>query len=76
VTHGENLRVLIFGENASEVESLATLLRASAHTLQTDYTREAGDPAPLWQYGVDFMQGNLLQEPGRQPGYDFAGGIA
>lgn len=76
MTHGENLRVLIFEENASEAESLANLLRESVHSLQTDFVEEAGGLALLWQYGMEYIQGNFIQQPDRQPDDDFAGETA
>jgi len=44
VSHGENLRVLIFGENASEAESLASLLKNSGQPLQSALVNETGRP--------------------------------
>ena len=91
MTHGENLRVLIFEEITSEAESLASLQRESACSLHmaviseagmhgkqcnAECVEKAGDLALLWQYGVDIIQGSFLQEPNRQPGYDFTGKIA
>jgi EAL domain-containing protein (putative c-di-GMP-specific phosphodiesterase class I) len=37
---------------------------------------EAANLALLWQSGVDYIQGNFVQEPSRVLGYDFEGEIA
>jgi len=49
VTHGENLRVLIFEESACEAASLACLAGESGRPLQTGLASGAGKPgiAPI-----------------------------
>jgi EAL domain-containing protein (putative c-di-GMP-specific phosphodiesterase class I) len=34
---------------------------------------DAADLAMLWQYGVDLIQGNFVQEPDRKLEYNFEG---
>ena len=42
MAHGENLHILIFGEDADSAESLANLPGKTGHMLQLDHVSEAG----------------------------------
>jgi EAL domain-containing protein (putative c-di-GMP-specific phosphodiesterase class I) len=56
----------------------AILELANEHDKQTiaECVDDAGSLAQLWQYGVDFIQGNFVQEPSKDLEYDFEGEIA
>ncbi|MGD8874596.1 MAG: EAL domain-containing protein [Gammaproteobacteria bacterium] len=63
-------------ENQSQVKSVVSLARKHGKKCIAEHVEEAADLALLWQYGVDFIQGNFVQEPSRQLSYDFEGEIA
>ena len=63
-------------ESQEQVRGIVRLARTHGIKCIAECVEEAGDLALLWQYGVDFIQGNFVQEPDRQLGYDFAGEIA
>jgi EAL domain-containing protein (putative c-di-GMP-specific phosphodiesterase class I) len=37
---------------------------------------DASDLAKLWEYGVDFIQGNFVQEPSKDLEHDFGEELA
>ena len=63
-------------ENQARVQAILEL--ATEHDKQTiaECVDDAGSLAQLWQYGVDFIQGNFVQEPSKDLEYDFEGEIA
>jgi diguanylate cyclase (GGDEF)-like protein len=63
-------------ENQARVQAILEL--ANEHDKQTiaECVDDAGSLAQLWQYGVDFIQGNFVQEPSKDLEYDFEGEIA
>ena len=63
-------------ENQARVQAILEL--ANEHSKQTiaECVDDAGSLAQLWQYGVDFIQGNFVQEPSKDLEYDFEGEIA
>ncbi len=63
-------------ENQVQVKGIVMLARKHGIKCVAECVEEAGDLALLWQYGVDFIQGNFVQEPSKQHGYDFEGEIA
>ncbi|HYQ72487.1 MAG TPA: EAL domain-containing protein [Gammaproteobacteria bacterium] len=63
-------------ENQGQVKEIVTLAKSHGQRCVAECVEEAGDLALLWQYGVDFIQGNFVQEPNRQPGYEFGGEVA
>jgi EAL domain-containing protein (putative c-di-GMP-specific phosphodiesterase class I) len=63
-------------ENQEQVKDIVRLAGEHGIKCIAERVEEAGDLALLWQYGVDFIQGNFVQEPSRQQTYDFEGEIA
>ena len=41
-----------------------------------EHVHGPSDLALLWQYDIDFIQGNFVQEPSRELGYNFEEEIA
>jgi multidomain signaling protein FimX len=63
-------------ENQAQVKGIVRVAGELGKKCVAECVEEAGDLALLWQYGVDFIQGNFVQEPSKQLGYDFEGEIA
>jgi len=63
-------------ENQAQVKGVVSLAHKHGKKCIAEHVEEAGDLALLWQYGVDFIQGNFVQEPSRHLSYDFEGEIA
>jgi len=63
-------------ENQTRVQSIVDLARTKEITCIAERVDDAADLAKLWQYGVDFIQGNFVQEPSKEYGYNFEGEIA
>jgi diguanylate cyclase (GGDEF)-like protein len=63
-------------ENQAQVKGIVRIAAEQGKKCIAECVEEAGDLALLWQYGVDFIQGNFVQEPSKQLGYDFEGEIA
>ena len=63
-------------ENQAQVKGVVSLAHKHGKKCIAEHVEEAGDLALLWQYGVDYIQGNFVQEPSRHLNYDFEGEIA
>ncbi len=63
-------------ENQAQVKGLVRLAHEHGKKCIAEHIEEADDLALLWQYGVDFIQGNFVQEPSKHLSYDFEGEIA
>jgi len=63
-------------ENQAQVKSVVHLAHEHGKKCIAEHVEEAGDLALLWQYGVDFIQGNFVQEPSKHLSYDFEGEVA
>jgi EAL domain-containing protein (putative c-di-GMP-specific phosphodiesterase class I) len=63
-------------ENQTQVKGVVSLAHENGKKCIAEHVEEAGDLALLWQYGVDFIQGNFVQEPSRHLSYDFEGEVA
>jgi diguanylate cyclase (GGDEF)-like protein len=63
-------------ENQAQVKGVVSLAHKHGKKCVAEHVEEAGDLALLWQYGMDFIQGNFVQEPSRRLNYDFEGEIA
>jgi len=63
-------------ENQAQVKGIVRTASEHGKKCIAERVEEACDLALLWQYGVDFIQGNFVQEPSKQLDYDFAGEIA
>jgi diguanylate cyclase (GGDEF)-like protein/PAS domain S-box-containing protein len=63
-------------ENQSRVKAIIELAKEHGKVCIAECVDDAGSLARLWQYGVDFIQGNFVQEPSKYLNYDFEGEIA
>jgi diguanylate cyclase (GGDEF)-like protein/PAS domain S-box-containing protein len=63
-------------ENQSKVKAILELAKEHGKECIAECVDDAGSLAQLWQYGVDFIQGNFVQEPSKDLDYDFEGEIA
>ena len=63
-------------DNQEKVKSLVELARSYEKLCVAERVDDAGDLAILWQYGMDLIQGNFVQEPHKELEYDFQGEIA
>jgi len=63
-------------EDQSRVKALIELAHESDIQCIAECVDNPGSLALLWQYGVDLIQGNFIQEPDRELAYDFEGEIA
>jgi diguanylate cyclase (GGDEF)-like protein len=63
-------------EYQSRVKALIELAHESDKLCIAECVDSPGSLAILWQYGVDLIQGNFVQEPDRELAYDFEGEIA
>ena len=63
-------------EHQSKVQEIIELAREDGRQCIAECVDDAGSLAHLWQTGVDFIQGNFVQEPCKNIDYDFAGETA
>lgn len=63
-------------ENQLKVKAILELANEHGKECIAECVADAGSLAQLWQYGVDFIQGNFVQEPSKNLDYDFEGEIA
>ncbi|MGD2055424.1 MAG: bifunctional diguanylate cyclase/phosphodiesterase [Gammaproteobacteria bacterium] len=63
-------------EALNKVRAIIELAKEAGMQCVAERVDEAANLALLWQSGVDYIQGNFVQEPGRELGYDFEGEIA
>jgi diguanylate cyclase (GGDEF)-like protein len=63
-------------EDQARVKALIGLAHENEKQCIAECVDNPGSLAILWQYGVDLIQGNFVQEPGRELAYDFEGEIA
>jgi len=63
-------------ENQSRIKAILELAKEHGKQTVAECVDDAGNLAQLWQYGVDFIQGNFVQEPCKELEYDFEGEIA
>jgi diguanylate cyclase (GGDEF)-like protein len=62
--------------NQSRVKAILELAKEHGKECIAECVDDAGSLAQLWQYGVDSIQGNFVQEPSKELNYDFEGEIA
>ena len=62
--------------NQSRVKAIIELAKEHGKECIAECVDDAGSLAQLWQYSVDFIQGNFVQEPSKNLDYDFEGEIA
>jgi diguanylate cyclase (GGDEF)-like protein len=63
-------------EQQSKVQEIIELAREGGQQCIAECVEDAGSLAHLWQTGVDFIQGNFVQEPCKNIDYDFEGETA
>ena len=63
-------------ENQSKVKALLKLAKEHGKESIAEGVDDTGSLTQLWQYGVDLIQGNFIQEPCKDLEYDFEGEIA
>jgi diguanylate cyclase (GGDEF)-like protein/PAS domain S-box-containing protein len=63
-------------DNQVMVKSILDTARSMNKQCIAEYVQDAHSLAVLWQSGIDFIQGNFLQEPSENLTYDFTGEIA
>jgi diguanylate cyclase (GGDEF)-like protein/PAS domain S-box-containing protein len=63
-------------EHQSKVQEIIELAREDGRQCIAACVDDAGSLAHLWQTGVDFIQGNFVQEPCGNIDYDFTGETA
>jgi diguanylate cyclase (GGDEF)-like protein/PAS domain S-box-containing protein len=63
-------------EHQSKVQEIIELAREDGRQCIAACVDDAGSLAHLWKTGVDFIQGNFVQEPCKNIDYDFAGETA
>ena len=64
------------GQHQSQVNALIELAHENGMQCIAVCVDNPGNLAILWQYKVDLIQGNFVQEPDRELAYDFKGEIA
>jgi len=60
-------------EHQVKVKEIIALAREHDRQCVAECVDDAGGLAYLWQTGVDFIQGNFVQEPSKNVDYDFEG---
>ncbi|UCC55883.1 MAG: EAL domain-containing protein [Gammaproteobacteria bacterium] len=60
-------------EQQEKLKSVIDLARKSDIPCVAECVDSASDLAKLWEFGVNFIQGNFVQEPGRNLAHDFEG---
>jgi diguanylate cyclase (GGDEF)-like protein len=63
-------------EHQARVKEITELARELGKQCIAECVDDAGSLAHLWQSGVDFIQGNFIQEPCKTIAYDFEGETA
>ncbi len=63
-------------ENQSRVKAILELAHELGKETVAECVDDAASLAQLWQLGVDYIQGNFVQEPCKDLEYDFEGEIA
>jgi diguanylate cyclase (GGDEF)-like protein len=63
-------------ENQARVRSVLDFARSNKTQCIAERVDDASSLVMLWQYNVDYIQGNFVHEPGKLPDYDFEDAIA
>ncbi|HHJ17714.1 MAG TPA: EAL domain-containing protein [Gammaproteobacteria bacterium] len=63
-------------DNQAVVKSILDTAKSMNKQVIAEYVQDAHSLAVLWQSGIQFIQGNFLQEPSEALDYDFSGEIA
>jgi EAL domain-containing protein (putative c-di-GMP-specific phosphodiesterase class I) len=59
-----------------KVREIVSLAHETGKQCVAEHVHGPNDLALLWQYDIDFIQGNFVQEPSRELGYKFEDEIA
>jgi diguanylate cyclase (GGDEF)-like protein/PAS domain S-box-containing protein len=62
--------------NQSKVREIVTLAHENGKQCVAEHVHGPSDLALLWQYDIDFIQGNFVQEPSKELDYNFEEEIA
>ena len=63
-------------EHQDRVRKIVSLAHGAEMQCVAEHVHGPRDLALLWQYDIDFIQGNFVQEPSRELGYNFEEEIA
>jgi len=63
-------------DNQAMVRSILATANSMNRQCIAEYVQDAHSLAVLWQSGIQFIQGNFLQEPSEALDYDFSSEIA
>ncbi len=63
-------------DNQAMVKSILETARSMNKQCIAEFVQDAHSLAVLWQSGIDYIQGNFLQEPSESLDYDFSSEIA
>ncbi len=63
-------------DNQATVKSILDTASSMNKECIAEYVQDAHSLAVLWQSGIDYIQGNFLQEPSEALNYDFSGEVA
>ncbi len=63
-------------DNQAMVKSILDTANSMNKQCIAEYVQDAHSLAVLWQSGINFIQGNFLQEPSEALNYDFTGEVA
>lgn len=63
-------------EQQGKIKTFINLARKFNIQCVAERVDDAGDLAKLWEYGMDFIQGNFVQEPSKELEHDFEGELA
>ncbi|VAW76431.1 FOG: PAS/PAC domain [hydrothermal vent metagenome] len=63
-------------DNQAVVKSILETANSMNKQCIAEYVQDAHSLAVLWQSGINFIQGNFLQEPSENLSYDFTGEVA
>lgn len=63
-------------ENQGKITAILELAKETGKQCVAERVDDAANLALLWQFGMDYIQGNFVQEPSKELGYDFEGEIA
>lgn len=58
-------------ENKEKVKAITEQAHANGKQTIAEFVEDAASMSVLWQFGVNFVQGNFLQEPEKVLAYDF-----
>ncbi len=58
-------------DSQKKIQSIVETAHRAGKQCIAERVDNTGSLAKLWQFGVDYIQGNFVQEPGRELAYDF-----